>query len=1022
MPTSETVTQYAMQVERGQGKFKDLSPLRLSPVNPVVSDKTNYYGIEVREKLIWKDWEKGKEYIKTLVLKNLGVKTQKLKYNFFTTLYPKPIFLSAGASFTLPVTFRPLEDVEYHDKIIFVLKDGSEFEITLEALLPQIDICLPINLDFKLCAVHDTIFIMFDVFNTGDLDTLLKWEVNDPFEIEPVEAELKHRSSLTFRATFKPTAANVYEAFAVCRFGKDLQLFGQTTLYGIGKYPHLLVSYPVERMETENPSKNVDGETEINFGNVAVAFTCQLFIELHNVSPVQTPFHVTKVPGMNHLNTVFRCLQTRGVVPPMSQMQIPIVYSPQTVGVTSINYFTITSVGNFSHSRIKCVGTAKGPCVKLSTYCITFKETDLGVFAVALFEIINSSDIEAVYQFEVDCEESVFQFSVVSGLIKPNSQETVQLRFVPQYSIVYYRRVAFLVHNQPPLFLDILATCHSETAKPPVLRKQHLVRYQTHVERGLSVIPPEQLNELLQSGRLQVDEKGCLDANLRSNPNPRDILPINEYLNDGFHCDLINILPHASLDVNILDFGNVQNLSFPVERTVNITNHTKGKVTVQWMGDSSHLFSVSPVTLDIPAMKSCSFRVSFKAEAANKMSGNELECFVFYKSIRDYRLVQDLTVCPPWCLTLKCLCHTFMPNNDTFLPHAVIEPRVVVFSAVNTGESTHETLLMVNTGDTPILYDLTLSFTGQGKVRCGTTPQTDMFMVKPNKGLLKPGYQVFSLRMTPTAVSTFSHDLLFRLNDQEKLQWTFSPESSQFLWVQPGSGVVQPNQSVVTKYGRTFSPAEKKKSVITATLVVWGQGLSVLSSGGNKPTFSLHIIGEGSYADLQSWMDFGDILVGSSASCPFNIFNNSNCSLHYRLIIDNNDRQTTPAEARRLGSVVDKPGVEFSPMTAEVPARGKHSILATIRPTRRMQYQFAVSYQLVAADAAHPAALEPQHLIHLLACGVYPSMTAVDIHARGSGINISKRSLWSLFSLNDFNAYLDSDPTSTELIHSTVPQ
>ena len=38
---------------------------------------------------------------------------------FFTTLYPKPIVLSAGTSFTLPVTFRPLEKNVYEDRIVF---------------------------------------------------------------------------------------------------------------------------------------------------------------------------------------------------------------------------------------------------------------------------------------------------------------------------------------------------------------------------------------------------------------------------------------------------------------------------------------------------------------------------------------------------------------------------------------------------------------------------------------------------------------------------------------------------------------------------------------------------------------------------------------------------------------------------------------------------------------------------------------------------------------------------------------
>ena len=41
---------------------------------------------------------------------------------FFSTLYPKPIVLSAGTSYTLPVTFRPLEKVIYNDHMEFETK------------------------------------------------------------------------------------------------------------------------------------------------------------------------------------------------------------------------------------------------------------------------------------------------------------------------------------------------------------------------------------------------------------------------------------------------------------------------------------------------------------------------------------------------------------------------------------------------------------------------------------------------------------------------------------------------------------------------------------------------------------------------------------------------------------------------------------------------------------------------------------------------------------------------------------
>ena len=86
MPTGEIAPQQAVQVSAAEGiKGSTASPTNMSPINPsveVVADKTNFFGIEVLDKLVWKGWDQGKEITKNLVLKNLGVKTLKLKYRW----------------------------------------------------------------------------------------------------------------------------------------------------------------------------------------------------------------------------------------------------------------------------------------------------------------------------------------------------------------------------------------------------------------------------------------------------------------------------------------------------------------------------------------------------------------------------------------------------------------------------------------------------------------------------------------------------------------------------------------------------------------------------------------------------------------------------------------------------------------------------------------------------------------------------------------------------------------------------
>ena len=47
-----------------------------------------------------------------------------------------------------------------------------------------------------------------------------------------------------------------------------------------------------------------------------------------------------------------------------------------------------------------------------------------------------------------------------------------------------------------------------------------------------------------------------------------------------------------------------------------------------------------------------------------------------------------------------------MPNNETFLPKYMMDSDNLVFPAVNAKESTYRTILMTNTGTTPIMFDL----------------------------------------------------------------------------------------------------------------------------------------------------------------------------------------------------------------------------------------------------------------------------------------------------------------------------
>ena len=60
------------------------------------------------------------------------------------------------------------------------------------------------------------------------------------------------------------------------------------------------------------------------------------------------------------------------------------------------------------------------------------------------------------------------------------------------------------------MFLDVIATCHSELQKPAVLRPKHLTTYRLHRRRRLTRYPPDQLSAMLQNGSLRLDHQGAL--------------------------------------------------------------------------------------------------------------------------------------------------------------------------------------------------------------------------------------------------------------------------------------------------------------------------------------------------------------------------------------------------------------------------------------------------------------------------------------------------------------------------------
>ncbi|XP_053899196.1 cilia- and flagella-associated protein 65 isoform X1 [Malaclemys terrapin pileata] len=1039
-----------------------MSPLRPPErsVRKAKEKKGTFWGTEVTEALHWHGWELGKEFTKHLSLKNVHVKTQKLSYRppatrFFITVFPQPIVLSPGMSLTLPIIFRPLEKKEYEDSICFEKPEG-EFSVALRATLPRHKLLFPEAIQLPLCAVHDFSEASFPLCNVGDLITLFNWETPSPFHLTPVSGMLEPGSECVMKVTVQPQMALVYDALAVCWFGDNEEQKRTIKLRAIAKYPHLLVSVLGELGEDVEPG---DFQDVLCFGSVAVGATVERHVEICNPSMVSVPFRIERAKEPLLRDYVFSCDVSQAIVPANGKLLISVRFSPQTVGVQSVDYFTLEPVGNLTQTVLKVIGSCKGPLVSLQHSLVNFGWLSLGESVTQPLEISNVSDVPAYYQFDIDGGESVFSFDRPCGVLSGMATIILRVTFRPTHPIVCYRRVVCLVHHQNPLFLDLFGTCHSDTTKPAILRPRHLLWYRTNMARGLTFYPPDILSSMLREGKLQMDENRALKLppQVPEDKPPEEypyIDPMTEYFHDGITSDLTIFPPHVSVSVREFDFGCCVRLQEVEPLPLCLTNHTKGKITVAWICRPESPFRVTPETCDIPPLKSTAFRLVFQPSQRNTLYAAELEGFAFYKVLRHYsNIEEDSTMCPSWCLTIRLRGHTFEADRQHFIPHYVLDsPKV--FPAVGPNTNTYRSVLLWNVGTSPITF-------------CMNQDTCPSVLVKPCSGYVAPGaHQIFLLSTQPADMATHQHILSLQLNSYPKYTQEISLRSSgeslllllegdgnlyfkptcvgtsttrtytiknctrlpmQFKWkiqesdrkvlsVKPATGVIQPNEALAQAW--TFTPGEETKYLLRSWVSVWrAQG----SSGPESPEstrYTLRVIGEGALGTIRAQeeqRDLGNILVGSLQSCDLVLLNNGTCSLNYILHVE--QIITGPCDPEEVLS--DPLALQLDHYKGMIPARSKAIVQATVSPARQLHYTWSISYTISTPKALDPANAvgEQQALCCVVATGVYPSVCVTDVCAAGSARGISKLHLWRLFALETLNQYLERDPTSAELTY-----
>ena len=1003
--------------------------------------------------LEWRMWTPGGEYMLSLNLKNVSTKPLKLKYKlpatkYFSMEFPEPIILSAGMSFPVKVTFRPVKKETYDDFVEFITATGG-FRIPIRATLPLVKMKVPEQLHFGYVPAKETATKSFSIANKGEIAINYKWNLNEPFNIIPAEGQLEPEKSASFVATFKPEDASVFVASAVCT-QHDGETVASMKVVGVGKYSHI-------SLETNT----------IDFHEVLVGQTVERVVRLSNHSITDAAFTIQRKEKEH--DRVFRISPVQGRIKASEYENIKISYTPNAPGVFSSESF-IFSTTSGNTTSLCCRGKAICPSVKLSTQFLNFGNIKAGEHATRNFHIDNVSEIPILFQLIAE-KDSAFTFSKTYGECAPHSQVHLSVRFAPVEAANYWKRVYILVHDCEPLDINLIGTCYDEKRRPPPFSRRHVQAYlmQSSKEKVPSLdemsVAVGSLSKTIEYSTQQTKDVHTPQKGASSSAT-EDADKWKEFF-DGHD-------PAKALTVNEteIDYGACSHLRMSEYRTVVLTNRTDYKLTAFWLlpGDpsledyteddlskkpSNPVFQIFPESLDIKPRSSVQFKVQFRPTRESQYYCQSLECLAFVKSQRNFRLVSGEKLLPPWTVSVQARGHTFYGNTEEFLPRANFVSSKLNFPPCPVGGSVYLTTVLSNNGDTPVKFEI------QDSMRSMQISDHRNIVVKPRVGVIPSGKsQILGLCFSAKEARMYNESLMCILNDSAKnaieihlsgsgnvptllmdntlyfkptcvgalshrymevqnasripVRFAFEiPEKAQDLFaVEPQFGILQGNEKSSVRW--TMIPNKVKKFESKVYCNILG-GLSEIEGMEMKPheRKRITLMGEGTEGAIVSdpeSMDFATVCIGKKCTQTLTLLNQAAGVLAYDLEIVSSNGSDTSA-------------VTISEASGILPARAFKKIDVSLVAQKQGLYEYDLKCYGTAGQKDKETKLQPVNPIlttKLKAFAAHPTMQITDI----KGSEYEKRFLWNFCGIKDINGELSSalSPAEVELNHLGTKQ
>eukprot|EP00879_Flechtneria_rotunda_P014773 GHRR01015437.1.p1 GENE.GHRR01015437.1~~GHRR01015437.1.p1 ORF type:complete len:1087 (+),score=398.72 GHRR01015437.1:1465-4725(+) len=234
--------------------------------------------------------------------------------------------------------------------------------------------------------------------------------------------------------------------------------------------------------------------------------------------------------------------------------------------------------------------------------------------------------------------------------------------------------------------------------------------------------------------------------------------------------DGVDAAQAITVSSNYLDFGSCSRLQPAEPCSFTVSNNTGAKVlaallVTPWqdplgqLGKVAQVFQAFPESLELRPHSSATLRVVFRPPHDGVYYCQGLVLLAGLKAMRSFRLAQDAEVVPPWCIGIMASGNTFANLNPEYSPKVILSSSNITFPPCRLGEMVHQTLALLNKGDTPVHFKFTAASSSPIDIKqqqlgiAGAAPGVGWFGpfgALPSQGVLEPKSQkLVALRFQP---------------------------------------------------------------------------------------------------------------------------------------------------------------------------------------------------------------------------------------------------------------------------------